>query len=119
MGLCPCLAPARNRKTLKTCSPWLNSLVLLRPLIRLSRWRLKVSVKATMNEETLFHLAREKSGSERTAFLDETCKDNPQLRQRVQELLEAHENPDGFMQSPPIAPPANVEGPGSQAGRYK
>ena len=37
-----------------------------------------------MNEETLFHLAREKSPDECAAFLDEACTGDAALRQRVE-----------------------------------
>jgi serine/threonine protein kinase/tetratricopeptide (TPR) repeat protein len=76
-----------------------------------------------MNEETIFHLASQKAGAERTAFLDQTCEGNVDLRRRVEALLEAHEDPRGFMQSPAVSvgelASAHAEGPGTQVGRYK
>jgi eukaryotic-like serine/threonine-protein kinase len=52
-----------------------------------------------MNEETLFHLACEKPPDERAAFLDEACAGDTALRQRLEVLLAAHEQPGSFLQS--------------------
>jgi serine/threonine protein kinase/tetratricopeptide (TPR) repeat protein len=52
-----------------------------------------------MNEETLFHLAREKPPDERAAFLDEACAGDTALRQRLELLLAAHEQPASFLQT--------------------
>ena len=53
-----------------------------------------------MRDETLFHEARQKPAGERTAFLDEACKGDAVLRQQVDALLGAHDNPDSFLQQP-------------------
>src|SRR4249919_2053901 len=50
-----------------------------------------------MNEETLFHLAREKPPDQRAAFLDEACAGDTALRERVEILLTAHEHPGSFL----------------------
>jgi len=42
-------------------------------------------------EEALFEEAlRKASDAERAAFLDEACRDDPQLRARLETLLEGH-----------------------------
>ena len=60
--------------------------------------------------------------TERAAFLDESCADRPDLRDRVEALLSAHDRADDVL----IAPPAEItleskvaEGPGTTIGRYK
>jgi tRNA A-37 threonylcarbamoyl transferase component Bud32 len=55
-----------------------------------------------MNEETLFHLAREKPPAERTAFLDQACVGDAALRQRLEVLLQAHEDADSLLDRPPV-----------------
>ncbi len=87
-----------------------------------------------MNEETLFHLAREKPPDQRSAFLDEVCASDTALRQRLEILLAAHEHPGSFLQS--AAPDSGngesatnagrtvlhsgvQEGPGTVLGPYK
>jgi serine/threonine protein kinase/tetratricopeptide (TPR) repeat protein len=45
-------------------------------------------------EHALFTLAAAKQGPERAAFLDRECAGNPGLRERLELLLAAHENPD-------------------------
>ena len=50
-----------------------------------------------MNEETLFHLAREKPTGERAAFLDEACAGDAALRQRMEMLLRAHDASGSFL----------------------
>jgi serine/threonine protein kinase/Tfp pilus assembly protein PilF len=87
-----------------------------------------------MNEETLFHLAREKPPDLRAAFLDEACAGDAALRQRLEILLAAHDHPGSFLQSAATSngngnPATNAdhtvlrsevhEGPGTVIGHYK
>ena len=65
---------------------WRRSIVSLRRVI--------------VNEETLFHLTLEKSPHERAAFLEKACAGDAMLRQRVEVLLHAHDNPDSFLKAP-------------------
>ncbi len=81
---------------------------------------------APINEETIFLGALEKDAPEqRDAFLDGACADNPQLRQRIEALLQSHEETDDFLKNPPVNldaishHPAITEGPGTKIGRYK
>jgi serine/threonine-protein kinase len=54
-----------------------------------------------MRERTLFIEALEiAQPAERTAYLDRACADDTSLRARVEELLDAHEAPGGFMEHP-------------------
>ena len=56
--------------------------------------------------EILFELAVQKpTPAQRTAFLDQVCRDNPALRAALDELLEAHFGAAGFM--PRVAVPAD------------
>lgn len=50
-----------------------------------------------MNEETLFHLAREKPPEQRATFLDESCAGDTALRRRVEVLLQAHDEPGNLL----------------------
>ncbi len=78
--------------------------------------------------EELFLAALEKNASEeRAAFLDAACKDDPDLRRRVERLLEAHPKARSFLE-PPAQPAAEETAAyvptGEQvgaiiAGRYK
>src|SRR5438093_11539655 len=54
-------------------------------------------------EEALFALALEKPTAERAAFLDRECSGAAQLRQRVENLLQAHERAGQFVNEPPAA----------------
>jgi WD40 repeat protein len=56
-----------------------------------------------MNEETLFHLARQKPPEQRPAFLDEACGGDAALRRRVEELLAADAEPNSFLADKPPA----------------
>src|SRR4051812_29968578 len=63
-----------------------------------------------MTEETLFAEAIEKSTTaERTAFLDEACRDDAALRHRVEALLQSHARED-FLKTPAIQRAAEVAG---------
>jgi WD40 repeat protein/serine/threonine protein kinase len=64
-----------------------------------------------MNEETLFHLARERPPAERPAFLDEACAGDAALRRRVEVLLRAHDDSGSLLDHTALeqaddAPPA-------------
>ena len=51
-----------------------------------------------MNEECIFSKALElESVSERERFLDSACGENPDQRQRIEQLLVEHANPDSFL----------------------
>jgi|GEM_PF-1293308 len=61
-----------------------------------------------MNEESLFHEALQKPPQERAGFLDQACADDRILRQHVEMLLRAHENPGSFLAKPPLAEAVTV-----------
>jgi hypothetical protein len=64
---------------------------------------------------------------ERAAYLDKTCAGRPELRERIEELLAAHDQAAGFLENPQAGaarptvrlnlPPE--EQPGERIGRYK
>ncbi len=78
-----------------------------------------------MNEQSVFIAALERDPAERRAFLDDTCADNPELRQRVEKLIASHEAVVHFMDKPAglLAPTIDVppltERLGTQIGPYK
>ena len=49
-----------------------------------------------MTEETLFHEARNRAPAERATFLEANCAD-PEMRRRVEELLQAHDAAGGLL----------------------
>src|ERR1019366_7170465 len=57
-------------------------------------------------EVALFSAALELPASQRAAYLDEACADDPALRQRLEALLRDHEAASAFLETPP---------PGAQA----
>ena len=77
------------------------------------------------NVEDIFLAALElESAKERFAYLDEVCTGNPELRRRVERLLEAQAKNTGFLEAP--APEIQVsldqkiaEVPGAVIGPYK
>lgn len=62
-----------------------------------------LNMKNSTTEEHLFGLALAKPPSERAAFLDGACHDNPALRQRLDALLAAHEQTDDVLATQPEA----------------
>src|SRR5262245_49323163 len=76
-----------------------------------------------MNEETLFAEALGKQRAARAAFLDEHCKDDVELRERLEGLLRAHDHPDPFLdpatRAVTIDYQSAIEGPGTVIGPYK
>ena len=75
--------------------------------------------------EAIFHAALEiKSDDERSTYLDKACENDLKMRNEVDELLEAHQDSDDFMKSPPfiVQLPSNAfpeESPGTTIGNYK
>ena len=81
------------------------------------------------NEEALFRAAVElPPGTARRAFLDQACAGDPALRQRLEALLAAHEQPDELLPATVPAAKATMridlvdapdEAVGQTLGRYK
>ncbi|MGO9467744.1 MAG: protein kinase domain-containing protein [Isosphaeraceae bacterium] len=65
------------------------------------------------------------SEAERRAYLDCACKDNAELRSRIDALLLAHQDAGGFLDEPAqaptatVSPPSALEAPGTVIGPYK
>src|SRR5215472_3683515 len=65
-----------------------------------------------MHEQSIFIEALEKEDpAERTAYLDRMCAGDPTLRQRIERLLQRHQQVDRFLDSPTAALAAPVAGP--------
>jgi serine/threonine protein kinase len=82
--------------------------------------------------KALFLAAVDRPVEERAAFLDEACAHEPELRRRVEQLLEAHDRPESLPEArPDVEPPqgsqpavardsdGRAEGPGTVIGPYK
>jgi WD40 repeat protein/serine/threonine protein kinase len=70
----------------------------------------------------LFHEAKARpAGPERARFLFETCHGDPELREQVLSLLQAHEEAEGFLDCRPahFQPEAAAEKPGDKLGHYR
>jgi tRNA A-37 threonylcarbamoyl transferase component Bud32/outer membrane protein assembly factor BamB len=67
-----------------------------------------------MNEESLFHLAREKPPRERAAFLDEACAGDTGLRQRLEMLLQVDDAPGSLLELPAHQGTQEVPGDANQ-----
>jgi serine/threonine protein kinase len=76
----------------------------------------------------IFADALEKANAaERAAYLAQACGNDAQLRQQVENLLQAHEKAGGFLEEPAAAPPGKTvvlstpltEKPGDHIGHYK
>jgi hypothetical protein len=79
-----------------------------------------------MNERSIFIADLEiDDRSQRDAYVDRVCGADAMLRSQVDELLQAHEEPDGFMRRSALAlvtghdEPSIVERPGTVIGAYK
>src|ERR1700677_3126891 len=80
-------------------------------------------------ELAVFSEARRMPVGSRAAFLNEACADDPALRQRVQELIDANAEVGDFLENPAPVPHeplgadrfpfVAVEKPGDLIGRYK
>jgi eukaryotic-like serine/threonine-protein kinase len=77
-----------------------------------------------MNERSIFLAALEiENSSERVAYLETACAGNSDLRQRIEQLLQAHQPDDSFLEKPPpnlvATTDAISERPGTRIGPYK
>ena len=61
--------------------------------------------------ESIFWIAREKSPDELAGFLDGACADRPDLRRRVEKMLEAEPKVRGFLETPPVVHVAPLDPP--------
>src|SRR6266702_17495 len=75
-------------------------------------------------EVAILNAAVELPAAERGAYLDQACAGDAALRERVEGLLQAHDQADEFLQVPPtgvsntlVVPP--TEKPGDRIDRYK
>jgi serine/threonine protein kinase/tetratricopeptide (TPR) repeat protein len=84
----------------------------------------KVVTRAKPELDDIFCNALElASVAERAGYLDRVCGDDPDLRRRVERLLDAHEGSDSFLATP-VAVAAAIDepirdGPGTVIGPYK
>jgi hypothetical protein len=75
-----------------------------------------------MNEREIFITARQQQHADLSAFLDEACVDDPDLRRHVLTLLREQEQLGSFLESPagPLADTFDLSsmlsGPGEQPG---
>jgi len=73
----------------------------------------------------LLEAVEKPTAQERTAYLDEVCRDDPALRVELESLLIAHDKASGFLEVPifesTVSPAFSAlsEGPGTVIGRYK
>ena len=58
--------------------------------------------------EALYHSAREREGSQRVAFLKETCAGDAALRREVESLLARENQVEDFLESPALAEAAKA-----------
>src|SRR6266849_728822 len=78
-----------------------------------------------MQEQSIFIEALDKEDpAERAAFLARVCASDPALRQRIERLLQRHQQADSFLESPAAAQVGTVdqpltERPGTLIGPYK
>jgi serine/threonine protein kinase/tetratricopeptide (TPR) repeat protein len=76
----------------------------------------------TQEQSIFIEALEQESPAERAAFLDRTCAGNPALRQRIERLLQRHEQADGFLECPALGRlPAEElirEGAGTEIGPY-
>jgi WD40 repeat protein/serine/threonine protein kinase len=78
-----------------------------------------------MHEQSIFVEALDKEEpGERAAFLEQACAGNPGLRQRIERLLQRHQQADSLLDSPAAALAATLdvplaERPGTMIGPYK
>jgi serine/threonine protein kinase len=83
-----------------------------------------------LSEREIFKVAVQLPAGQRSAFLDQVCAGNLELRADVASLLEAHDTSNSFMERPALEPPVNgyegnthdqslAERPGTLIGPYK
>jgi serine/threonine protein kinase/tetratricopeptide (TPR) repeat protein len=99
-----------------------------------------MSVAPPSAKEIFFAAVEKPTPAERAAFLDQACAGDVALRQRVEALLKAHDEPGSFLENPPAEEPGDTgeiasgrwvaspselgagpppEGPGTRIGPYK
>ena len=79
-----------------------------------------------LDEEEIFHVARKIPDPEaRAKYLDQICSGDQRLSERVEALLQVHDQEQAFLQSARVDPPPTAEAaslaerPGATIGRYR
>ncbi len=80
-----------------------------------------------IDEKAVYNIARRIASLEaRCDYLEQVCGDNPEVMQRVVELLRVHDEEQSFLEAPPLAVDVYLtldqplaEKPGATIGRYK
>jgi serine/threonine protein kinase len=73
-----------------------------------------------MNEREIFIAALQRqNAADRSAFLDEACGSNAELREHVEALLSEHDELGSFLESPAAVLAAPAEQPGIDIGPYR
>ena len=73
--------------------------------------------RGTMNEESLFYLAQQQpDAAARAAFLEEACANQPELRARLEKLLQAHDAPVSLFDKPVIDHDTTLDAAASSSG---
>src|SRR5262249_29800744 len=135
LGLRPCLAAtgndfARFRTPVRRCRFLFDPESGDRNRACFTHWELTTLYLEkeiwSVDEESIFAAALGKvSPSERLAFLAEVCAGDPELRAGVEALLQAHENPDSFLEpsgarlDPGVAEETVVQPMGTMIGPYR
>src|SRR5438132_452155 len=68
-------------------------------------------IGSPMNDESIFAEAIAKAAPERPSYLEAVCRGDADLRDRVEALLRAHDNPDPFLEGPSPEPAPTIEAP--------
>ncbi|MFC1792017.1 protein kinase [Planctomycetota bacterium] len=77
------------------------------------------------NEEKIFHTAIAKPVSERVAYLQTVCGNNPELLSHIESLIRVYDAQDDFLDAPPwgenitLNSSSIIESPGTIIDRYK
>lgn len=79
-----------------------------------------------LDDEQVFHVARRIADVEaRDEYLDQVCSGDQALRERVEAMLQVHEQEQSFLNSnnnqvaPTVDSPSLTERPGTVIGRYR
>jgi serine/threonine protein kinase len=99
--------------------------LLFRIVFQSNKQELLVSNAVHRIDEIFWQAAQLAPGDQRESFLDRTCGEDRELRQRVARLLQVQPQVEGFLERPFTGPaalatlPRVCEGPGSVIGPYK
>src|SRR5262249_56214071 len=108
------LRGGRARRALIVFAPVRRAAPLFRTVLRTDSHSRSPVMEPKSVDRLFWDAAQMASAGEREAYLDRACADDPELRRRVEQLLQARSKAESFLESPAPNLVATADEPASE-----